>query len=290
MPQAATDPVPPAERSDPSEDDLVRAHLPLVQYLVHEVAGRVPRHVSRDELVSAGLLGLAQAARAYDPARSVSFSRFASSRIRGALLDELRSRDWASRSVRARARALTEATDRLTGALGRPPTTTELAEQLGTGHADLEQLRADLARSVVLALDGLPGDTLRDVAPTDETPEEALAERESRAVLVAGVAHLPRRLRRVVLGYFVEELPMRVLADELGVTESRISQMRSEALALLKGALEAHERASESVLTLPSAGSAKAARYRRAVAAGDPRRRLDPAAGSLTGLAAACAS
>ena len=87
-----------------AEEQLVRSHLPLVNYMVSEIASRIPRHVCRDDLVSAAMAGLAQAARAYDPTRGISFQRFASSRIRGALLDELRSRDWASRSVRAKAR------------------------------------------------------------------------------------------------------------------------------------------------------------------------------------------
>src|SRR3954447_26230268 len=86
------------------EDKLVREHLPLVQYVVSEVAHRVPSHVSRNDLLSAGMLGLAQAARSFDPERGIAFDRFASTRIRGALLDELRGRDWASRSVRSRAR------------------------------------------------------------------------------------------------------------------------------------------------------------------------------------------
>src|SRR6478736_3149949 len=112
------------------EDNLVRQHLPLVQYVVSEVAHRVPSHVSRSDLVSAGMLGLAQAARSFDPERGIAFDRFASTRIRGALLDELRGRDWASRSVRARARGMQQATDELTNRLGRPPTPEEIATAL----------------------------------------------------------------------------------------------------------------------------------------------------------------
>src|SRR6202165_1899369 len=102
------------------EDQLVRQHLPLVQYVVSEAAHRVPSHVSRSDLVSAGMLGLAQAARSYDPERGIAFDRFASTRIRGALLDELRGRDWASRSVRARARRVQGTTQDLTTRLGGP--------------------------------------------------------------------------------------------------------------------------------------------------------------------------
>src|SRR5256885_15956849 len=97
-----------------NEELLVSEHLPLVHYAVSEMAAKVPRHVSRDDLVSAGMAGLAQAARSFDPARGISFDRYASTRIRGSLLDELRDRDWASRSVRAQARQVARATDRLT--------------------------------------------------------------------------------------------------------------------------------------------------------------------------------
>ena len=104
------------------EDELVREHLPLVGYVVAEIAHRVPGHVSRNDLVSAGMMGLAQAARTFDPDRGIAFDRFASTRIRGALLDELRGRDWASRSIRARARGMQHATEDLTNKLGRTPT------------------------------------------------------------------------------------------------------------------------------------------------------------------------
>src|SRR3954469_26033471 len=103
------------------EEQLVREHLPLVHYAVSEMAAKVPRHVSRDDLVSAGMAGLAQAARSFDPARGISFDRYASTRILGALLDELRDRDWASRSVRSKARKMAAATDELTAKLGRAP-------------------------------------------------------------------------------------------------------------------------------------------------------------------------
>src|SRR5262245_54835633 len=112
------------------EEHLVRENMPLVHYVVSEVAHRVPGHVNRSDLVSAAMLGLAQAARSYDPERGVAFDRFASTRMRGALLDELRGRDWASRSVRARARSLKSAQDELTNRLGRTPTPEEIANEL----------------------------------------------------------------------------------------------------------------------------------------------------------------
>src|SRR6476646_3602514 len=138
-----------------TEDRLVREHLPLVQYVVSEVAHRVPNHVSRNDLVSAGMLGLAQAARSFDPERGIAFDRFASTRIRGALLDELRGRDWASRSVRARARGLQQATDELTNRLGRPPTPEEIANALHLPAETVRKLVDDVHRATVLNYESL---------------------------------------------------------------------------------------------------------------------------------------
>lgn len=219
-----------------SEEELIRAHLPLVHYAVAEMAGRVPRHVGRDELVSAGMVGLAQAARAYDADRGIPFSRFASTRIRGALLDELRSRDWASRSVRAKARVVSATTERLSAELGRTPTTAEVADAMGIDASAVQAIAGDVHRAAVLNIDALPFDGRAEevVLVAEGTPDEAVLADEQRSTLMAAVAALPERLRRVVVGCFFEELPMQVLAEELGVTDSRISQMRTEALALLK--------------------------------------------------------
>jgi RNA polymerase sigma factor for flagellar operon FliA len=219
-----------------SEDNLVRQHLPLVQYVVSEVAHRVPSHVSRNDLVSAGMLGLAQAARSYDPERGIAFDRFASTRIRGALLDELRGRDWASRSVRARARGLQAANDELMNKLGRTPTLEEVAKMLDVSTETVHKLVDDVHRATVLNYDSLvlEGDAESFIAGDDAGPEEAILDREKKAYLIDAVHALPERLQRVVTGYFFEERSMQSLADELGVSESRISQLRAEALLLLK--------------------------------------------------------
>jgi RNA polymerase sigma factor FliA len=218
------------------EDQLVREHLPLVQYVVSEVAHRVPSHVSRNDLVSAGMLGLAQAARSFDPERGIAFDRFASTRIRGALLDELRGRDWASRSVRARARGLQAANEALTNRLGRPPSPEEVARTLDVPTETVHKLVDDVHRATVLNYDSLvlEGDAESFIAGDDAGPEEQILDRERKAYLTDAVRALPDRLRAVVIGYFFEERSMQDLADELGVSESRISQLRAEALLLLK--------------------------------------------------------
>ena len=209
--------------------------------MVSEIAGRIPRHVCRTDLVSAGMAGLAQAAKSYQPDRGVTFQRFASSRIRGAILDELRARDWASRSVRAKARDLAQTTDQLTARLGRQPSAAELATAMGSSADELDAINADVYRALVLNLDALPveGKSEESLFSGTPAPEDDVLDNEKRAYLVAAVDTLPERLRRVVVGYFFEELPMQLLAEELGVTDSRISQMRAEALVLLRDAINA---------------------------------------------------
>ncbi|MDQ1438246.1 MAG: polymerase sigma factor FliA [Acidimicrobiaceae bacterium] len=218
------------------EDRLVRDHLPLVDFAVSQIAARLPRHVPRDELVSAAMAGLAQAARSFDSSRDCRFDHYAQARIRGALLDELRSRDWASRSVRSKARRLLAAHDALTASLGRQPTTDEVADKIGMEASAVDAISGDVHRSVILNYDSVIADAGADtLLPADEdSPDRVLLERERRAYLIDAVAALPVRLRHVVVGYFFEERPMQELADELGVSPSRISQMRAEAVAMLK--------------------------------------------------------
>ncbi|HEY7717729.1 MAG TPA: sigma-70 family RNA polymerase sigma factor [Pedococcus sp.] len=221
-------------------DDLVRETLPLVGHIVRDVAARVPTHVDREDLMSAGLLALAQAARAYDPGRGVRFASYAATRVRGALLDELRGLDWASRSVRRRARQVDEARSALAVTLGRPATDAEVADFLGLGAAELAAHHDDVARASVASLDSLGGAVADELLPTTgETPLDALVDRERVAYLRDAVDELPDRLRAVVRGYYFAERPMAEIAAELGVTDSRVSQLRAEAVALLRGALAA---------------------------------------------------
>jgi RNA polymerase sigma factor for flagellar operon FliA len=221
-------------------DSLIREHLPLIGHHVRELLSRVPAHVNRDDLVSAGMIALVTAARSYDPARGIPFGRFASARIKGALLDELRGLDWASRSVRTRARRLDTVQQELTAALGRTPTSTELAQALGVSVDEIDAVEEDVQRAVVLSLQGFAAGTAEDaVAEQGPGPEELLLYRERLGYLADAVAALPERLRHVVTGYYLHERPMAELAIELGVSESRISQLGAEALTLLRDGLNA---------------------------------------------------
>jgi len=222
-------------------EELIRSHIPLVGHLVRELLHRLPAHVNRDDLTSAGLAALVAAAKAYDPKRGIPFARFATQRIRGGLLDELRGLDWASRSVRHRARRAENARQELTAALGRVPEPEELAAYLGVSVSELEAVEEDVQRAVVLSLQGFTAGAPEElVVERTAGPEELLLYRERIGYLHNAIEALPERLKFVIKKYFLEERPMAEIAEELGVTGSRVSQLRAEALALLRDGLNTH--------------------------------------------------
>jgi RNA polymerase sigma factor FliA len=223
------------------QEELIRQHMPLVGHLVRDMLTRIPNHIHRDDLTSAGLHALVTAARGFDPDRGIPFHRFATTRIRGAILDELRSLDWATRSVRTKARATDSTRQALTATLGRTPTTEELAQALGTTTNDLSQTDNDVQRATVLSLQGFTTSSADDLV-TEPTagPEDMLLRREQIGYLHHAIGSLPERLQYVVNEYFLAERPMADIAADLGVTESRVSQLRAEALSLLKDGLNTH--------------------------------------------------
>ncbi|GGQ54793.1 sigma-70 family RNA polymerase sigma factor [Couchioplanes azureus] len=223
------------------QEELIRTHMPLVGHLVRDMLTRIPNHIHRDDLTSAGLHALVTAARGWDPTRGIPFHRFATTRIRGAILDELRSLDWATRSVRTKARATDATRQHLTTTLGRTPTAEELAQALGTTTSDLHQTDNDVQRATVLSLQGFTTSSADDLV-TEPTPgpEDMLIRREQIGYLHHAIDSLPERLQYVISEYFLKERPMAEIAADLGVTESRISQLRAEALSLLKDGLNTH--------------------------------------------------
>ncbi len=259
---------------------LVRENVGLVGHLAREAAARLPRHLDSDDLVGAGSLALVQAARSFDPALGVPFARFASTRIRGAMIDHMRQRDWATRSVRSRARSIATASEELTKALHRAPTETELAAAAGMTEPEVREVLAGTDRASLLSLDPLAvgddglGAGLEDHAPG---PEEALVAAERLGYLRDAIAELPDRARLVVTGYYLEDRQLTEIAEELGVTQSRASQLRSEGLDLLKEALskllEDDARAGESASAAGRAdGDGVRARRRDAYVAAVARR------------------
>ena len=265
------------------KDDIVTAHMALVGHIVREMLARVPGHVNRDDLQSAGYAALVAAARSFDADRGVPFPRFAAARVRGALLDELRGLDWASRSVRQRARRSDTARQQLIAQLGRTPTQVEVAAHLGVPVEEITSADDDVQRAIVFSLQGFTIGTAEDmVSEPSPGPEEMLLRRERLGYLSDAVEVLPERLRAVVIGYFFEERPMVQIAKELGVTESRVSQLRGEALGLLRDGLNTHLDPQLAAKAPPQEGCVarrREAYYAQIDAKGDLRSRL-----SRTGL------
>lgn len=217
--------------------ELLGRYLGLVHHAAREVAPRVRDAVSLDELVSAGSLGLLQAMAGFDIDRGLAFSTFAMRRIRGAILDELRARDPLSRADRAHVRQLDSAVAELEQRDGRAPTSGEVAQHLGVDHETLYRWRERTAHTGPVSLESEPnGRQLADQIGDngDDVVHGALEIAERRGVILAALDGLPARERLVVSRSYFEEKPLREIAEELGVTESRVCQLRAQALARLR--------------------------------------------------------
>ncbi|SEO78105.1 sigma-70 family RNA polymerase sigma factor [Trujillonella endophytica] len=217
-------------------------HLPLCSFAVNAVASRIslPSHVSREDLLSCAKVALVEVARRFDPGAGATFATYALPRLQGAVLDELRSGDWASRSVRAAARRTDAAADALTITLGRPPTREELAESLGVRRGDLDNLQVDVHRAVMVSIDaetGAEGSGGLDLPDPGESPERAVLRVERARYLQQAIRELPDRLDEVVERNFFGGESLTEIAEDLGVTLSRVSQMRARALTLLHAAM-----------------------------------------------------
>ena len=223
-------------------NDLVLENLELVSQLVQQMAARYPRHVDRGELWSAGVLGLVEASRRFDPAMGIPFPRYAAIRIRGAIIDSTRSRDWASRRVRRQVREL-EATEASMRAGGDTPTEEELAEMVGTTPERIRDLRARAEKAALLSLEWSPDEEGESLAnrieetDTEFLPEERLEDEELMGTLETAIQHLPPVQREVIERYYLKEEMLAEIAADLGVTVARTSQIRSEAINAIRAYL-----------------------------------------------------
>ena len=234
-------------------DRLILTYAPLVKYVAGRLGSGLPAHVEEEDLVSYGLLGLIGAIERYDPDRDVKFETYAIARIKGAIIDELRSLDWVPRSVRARAREIERAMAALEAKLHRPPTDEEIANQVGITTEELEDSLTDISRSSIAALDELwtiggSGDDQVALIDTIEdteapSPESSLSATELKEALGEAIARLPEREKLVVTLYYYEELTLREIGEVLGVTESRVSQLHTKAILRLKARLSGASRA-----------------------------------------------
>ncbi|HLT70631.1 MAG TPA: FliA/WhiG family RNA polymerase sigma factor [Acidimicrobiales bacterium] len=236
----------------PARDELILHYAPLVHIVAARLAAGAPSHVDRADLVSYGVFGLIDAIEKFEPERGHRFETYAMARIRGHIVDELRSFDWVPRSVRAKARAVDEALSRLEAELHREPTDSELAEALGLDEEELRRVLAQVAlinqvtfdTTLGAALEGDQGLTLGDVlvADEDDAPGHNVEVAELRAALAAAIERLSARERDVVALYYHDGLTLAEIGEVLGVTESRVCQIHGKAVAQLRRRLVAAER------------------------------------------------
>jgi RNA polymerase sigma factor for flagellar operon FliA len=227
-------------------DRLILTYAPLVKYVAGRLGSGLPAHIDEGDLISYGLLGLIGAIDRFDPTLDIKFETYALARIRGSIIDELRSLDWVPRSVRTRAREIERAIRELETGLERAPTDSEIATKIGITEDELEESLTNISRSSIAALDELWSisgdgdqisllDTLED--PSGEKPADALDETETREILADAIARLPEREKLVVTLYYYEELTLREIGEVLSVTESRVSQLHTKAMLRLKSRL-----------------------------------------------------
>ena len=230
-----------------ARDELILAYVPLVKYVAGRVSVGLPSNVDFDDLVSYGFFGLVDAVERFDPDRGVKFETYAVSRIRGAVIDGLRSVDWVPRSVRQKAKELETAVAELEAKLGRPATDVEVSEALGVGLDEYHELLSQVKGITLASLDevwsGDPdeegklrfGQMIEDT--WSEDPGARVEDVEVKRVLAEAIDQLPERERLVIALYYYEGLTLKEIGEVLGVSESRISQIHTKAIVRLRGRL-----------------------------------------------------
>jgi RNA polymerase sigma factor FliA len=223
---------------------LIKEFVPVIKYMALRLAMRVPAGLNVEDLMSAGTVGLLDALSKFDSSREVKFRTYAEFRIRGAMLDEMRSMDWVPRSVRERIGRIQHAANEFTKRKGRTPSEQELAAELGVDAKEVDETLLQAKGTVVLSLDDLgtsddDAHSILDVlADTDQpNPLESLLSEDTRKVLAEAIDRLPERQRLVLTLYYFEELTMKEIGTLLSVTESRICQLHAQAMVRLKAQL-----------------------------------------------------
>lgn len=225
-------------------EQLILHYSPLVKYVAGRVSVGLPANVEQADFVSSGIFGLMDAIEKFDPSRSIKFETYAITRIRGAMIDELRALDWIPRSVRQKARAVERAYATLEAALRRTPTEAEVAREMSIGLDELHGLFSQLSLANMVALEELLHvggegdrlmDTLEDTSADD--PVEVAEDRELRRLLARAVNTLPEREKTVVTLYYYEGLTLAEIGQVLGVTESRVSQIHTKSVLQLRAKL-----------------------------------------------------
>src|ERR1700712_508890 len=213
---------------DRARERLVVAYSPLVKYVSGRMASGLPAHVEEADLISYGLGGLISAIERFELEREIKFETYAITRIKGAIIDELRSLDWVPRSVRARARAIERANTKLEHKLQRAPTDEEMAHELEMSVGDFQDALLQISNSTIAALA-----ELQDPGAPD--PAAVMDQTDLKDRIADAIARLPEREKLVVALYYYENLTLREIGEVLGVTESRVSQLHTKAVLRLRG-------------------------------------------------------
>jgi RNA polymerase sigma factor for flagellar operon FliA len=227
----------------PNREQMLLEHLPTVRYLARRIHERLPQHVELDDLVSAGVVGLIDAFSKFDHTKKVQFKSYAQFRIRGAILDSLRTLDWSPRELRRKGRAVEEAIRSVTQKVGRVPSEQEIAREMEMGLAEYQQLLGELKGLEIGHLQMERTEDSRDEelayipgAPEDDPLFQCL-QGETKQRLTDAIEELPEKERMVLTLYYYEELTMKEIGLTLGVVESRVSQIHSSAVVRLRAAL-----------------------------------------------------
>ena len=226
---------------------LIRQYQPLVRKLAHHMMAKLPANVQVDDLIQVGLIGLSEALSRFEATQGVQFETFATQRIRGAMLDELRENDWVSRGVRKSQKDIEASMRRLEHRLGRSPLESEIAAELGLSLPDYQSLLGKVKGTQLVYLEDMnhnPDDEDsfldRHLGDTEADPINMLSDHRMRQALVAAIKNLPEREQHIMSMYYEEDMNLKEIAAVLDVTESRICQLHSQSIARLRAKMRSH--------------------------------------------------
>ncbi|WP_300717082.1 RNA polymerase sigma factor FliA [Hydrogenophaga sp.] len=230
-----------------NRDEQLRKYSPLVRRLAHHMIAKLPPSVELDDLIQVGMIGLTEAIARFEPTQGVQFETFASQRIRGAMIDELREGDWMSRGSRKSQKDIEQAVSRLQQKLQRVPKESEIAAELGMPLADYQHLLAKVRGTQLVYLEDISGSSDdedgfldRHMGDSEADPSAKLQDHRMRTALVAAINVLPEREQQIMSMYYEHDMNLKEIAAVLGVTESRICQLHSQSIARLRSKLREH--------------------------------------------------
>ena len=230
-------------KGQPDNGALLKQHSSLVRRLAHQMIAKLPANVELDDLIQVGMIGLADALTRFDAAQGVQFETFATQRIRGAMLDELRGNDWMSRGDRRHQRSIESAVHKLEQRLGRAPSESEIAREMGLSLGDYQELLGKVRGTQLIYLEDMGGEEGEDgfldrhVVDDEANPLGRLQDQRMRQALVEAIKNLPEREQYVMSMYYEHDMNLKDIAAVIGVTESRVCQLHSQSIARLRSRL-----------------------------------------------------